>query len=227
MTVGNKVKFTYKNKYGRIQNTSIILSNNLIVQEKEMSDAEICAKLARHLQVLGLVDLIAHGYIFAARNLLKIVPDATEIEMALCEEKKQQSGDNSAAGVGIILLFILAVICFPLLVMLGMRGKLFLKKFYKDYSGEEYKKFTKNYTFIGIGLYALVITLIAVDKIFKLYVLTTPAITILLFGGIAYFVVSLVFAKKKFAKDGEPFNLLDTLKIKFKKSSEETSAKSE
>ena len=116
-----------------------------------------------------------------------------------------------------ILAFIVAVIVFPLLVILGMHDKLFLKGFYNKYEGEKFKAFTKKYTYVGIGLYALVAIMVLVDNIFKLYALTGPAFGILFLGGIAYFVVSLALIKKNFAPEGEKINVIETIKENFKK----------
>jgi hypothetical protein len=105
----------------------------------------------------------------------------------------------------------------PLLVILGMHNKLFLKGFYNKYEGEKFKSFTKKYTYVGIGLYALVAIMVLVDNIFKLYALTSPAFIILFLGGIAYFVISLVLIKKNFAPEGEKINVIETIKESFKK----------
>ena len=98
-----------------------------------------------------------------------------------------------------------------------MHNKLFLKGFYNKYEGEKFKTFTKNYTYIGIGLYAVVALLVIIDAIFKLYTLTSPAFGLLFFGGIAYFVFSLIYIKKHFAPEGEKIDIMQTIKESFKK----------
>ena len=161
--------------------------------------------------------LMSSGFLLAARFVLKKDPGATEIAV---DEVREQTGGGNAGGAILILAIlalIVAVICFPLLVILGMHNKLFLKNFYNKYSGEDFDKFVKSYTYIGIALYALVAILVAVDSIFELYVLTGPAFVILFLGGIAYFVVSLIIMKKKFAIEGEELNFMETLKGAFKK----------
>ena len=217
MTIGTKVMFTYKTKFGTQRKTTLIISND-ILNDGEISDEEIYERLCPLLKKVSLATLRQKNYIFAARNLLKTAPDATEIDIQ--KVTNTQSNKNDAGGAILILAilaFIVAVICFPLLVILGMHNKLFLKEFYNKYEGEEYKAFAKKYTYVGIGLYALVAILIAVDSIFKLSMLIGPAFGILFFGGIAYFVVSLLLIKKKFAPEGEKMNILETLKTSFKK----------
>ena len=213
MDIGSKVKFTYKNAVGLPKSGTLTLSRN-IVSENIMSDEEIRERLAPQLQEISMLNLVSMGVILAARNLLKIEPKATEINV---EELVEKKSDNSAAGVVIILAIIVAIICFPLLVMLGMHGKLFFKGFYAKCEGEAYKAFAKKYMFVGIALYAVVILLIAIDNIFKLYALTSPAIYVLLFGGIAYFVASLILVNKKFLPESDKINPLETLKKKFVK----------
>ena len=219
MTIGTKVKFTYKNKSGTQQQITLTLSN-AIVDETEMSNEEVYARLSSLYRKMSIETLIKNGYIFAARNLLRISPDAREIHPVeqTKEHKTQASGDAGGAILLLaILAFIVAIIVFPLLVILGMHNKLFLKGFYNKYEGEKFKDFIKKYTYIGIGLYALMALLVLIDKIFKLYALTGPAFAILFFGGIAYFVISLLLIKKNFASESEKINVIGTIKESFKK----------
>ncbi len=215
MNIGSKIRFSFTNN-GACQQTTLTLSATM-VSEDVLSDAEVAQRLAPRLKQMPVATLVRQGYILAARNLLAVYPDATDINMQNASE--QQTGGNAGGAVLIlaVLAIIVAIICFPLLVMLGMHGKLFLKGFYEKCEGDDYKKFTKNYTFIGIGLYALTAILFAVDKIFKLYVLSGPAFGILFVGGIAYFVISLLLTKKKFLGEDHAINFMETLKSGFKK----------
>lgn len=218
MKIGSNVEFSFKNRQGVLQKIVLTLSTDTL-DIYEMSDDEVVQRLAAHLQQKPITTLVQMGCILAARNLLRLYPDAYDIYMKEIP-KQQQQKDNSAAG-GIIILAVLAVIVailsFPLLIMLGMRKKLFLKGFYENCKGDEYEKFVKNYTFIGIGLYALTFILFAVDKIFELYVLSGPAFGILFVGGVAYFVVSLLLIKNKFNVENNPKDFIKTIKNAFKK----------
>ena len=98
-------------------------------------------------------------------------------------------------------------------VFLDFSRKMYLKK----YEDTKFKSFAKNYTYIGIGLYALVALLIIIDNVFELFVLSGPAFILLFFGGIAYFVISLLYIKKNFAPEGEKLNIIQTLKEGIKK----------
>ena len=109
-----------------------------------------------------------------------------------------------------------AIIAFPLLVMLGMRGKFFFKRFYNEFQGEKYKEFVKKYSIVGAGLYAVFIIMILVDKIFKLYMLVGPAFAVMFFGGVAYFVVSLVLTKKQFIDGQMSISFVDLIKNRIK-----------
>ena len=161
--------------------------------------------------------LMSSGFLLAARFILKKDAGATDIDVD--EARENQSGGDAGGALLIlaVLAFIVGVIVFPLLVILGMHNKLFLKGFYNKYEGEKFKDFTKKYTFVGIGLYALVAILVIVDKIFQLYTLTGPAFGVLFVGGIAYFVVSLLLIKKNFASEGEKIDVIGTIKESFKK----------
>ena len=218
MTIGTKVKFNYKDKLGMQKQITLTLSNN-IIDDSVMSDESVYARFSSLNRRMNLSTLLNNGYIFAARNLLKVAPDATDINLYEEGERQTSSGDDAAGGILIlaVLAFIVAVICFPLLVILGMHNKLFLKGFYNKYEDAKFKTFTKNYTYIGIGLYALVALLVIIDAIFKLYVLTGPAFGLLFVGGIAYFVLSLLYIKKNFAPEGEKIDIIKTLKEGFKK----------
>ena len=224
MKVGEKIKVTYKNQNGIKSEEVMLLSDKEwdIVSEDDLSNEEVYALLREDLQKFELDALVKNGYILAARNLLKKKEDATEIYPAVVTASQPNGGGGGDAGAAILILaiiaFIIAVIFFPLLVILGMHNKLFLKNFYNKYEGEKFADFVKKYTFVGIGLYALVAILVAVDLIFKLNALISPAFMILLFGGIAYFVVSLFFIKKNFAAEGEKINVIETIKSAFKKS---------
>lgn len=215
MTIGTKVKFTYKNKLGVQQQITLTLSND-ILGENEISDEEVYSRFSSQNRRMSMKALVDNGYVFAARNLLKAVPDATDISLY---EIRETNNDNAAGAMIILALlaFIVAVICFPLLVILGMHNKLFLKGFYSKYEEANFKDFVKKYTYIGIALYALVAILVIVDNIFELYVLTGPAFILLFLGGIAYFVVSLLYINKNFAPEGEKINIMQTLKEGFKK----------
>ena len=219
MTVGTKVRFTYKNKSG-VQQSTLTLSTN-ILGEDVISNEAVHASLNARLRQTPIETLVEMGYIFAARNLLRMVPDAREISMQE-EKESQEKGNNGDAFVGLLILavvaVIVAIICFPLMVILGMHNKLFLKGFYNKYEDEKFKAFTKKYTFIGIGLYALVAVLVIIGYIFTLPLLTTTLpFGILFFGGVAYFVISLLYIKKKFLPEGEKINVLQTFKEGFKK----------
>ena len=217
MTIGTKVRFTYKNKIGVQQQLTLTLSND-IVSESEMTNEMVYAKFSTLSRQQSISTLLGKGYIFAARNLLKIDPYASDINLSEVKEHKTTSND-SAIGMLIlaVLAFIIAVICLPLLVILGMHHKLFLKGFYNKYKDAKFKSFAKNYTYIGIGLYALVALLIIIDNVFKLFVLSGPAFILLFFGGIAYFVISLLYIKKNFAPEGEKINIIQTFKEGIKK----------
>ena len=218
MNIGSKVTFSFRIGQSAPQRASMILSRNMLA-ETELSDSEVIARLTSKLQSLPQETLIKNGYILAARNLLKMYPNALSICVAEESEKRTQGGDNAAGGI-LFLAFVailVAVICFPLLVMLGMRGKLFLKGFYNHIKNPDYKKFAKSYMYLGIGLYAVVVALIAVDRILELFVLSGPAFGLLFVGGIAYFVLSLVLVRKKFPDEEHPKNIIGTIKSSFKK----------
>lgn len=218
MTIGTKVRFTYKNTTG-VQQQLILTLTNDIVSESEMPNEMVYAKLSPLRRQQSMSTLLEKGYIFAARNLLKRDPYASDINLSEVQEDKTPNNDNAAGGIIIlaVLAFITAVICFPLLVILGLHNKLFLKGFYNKYDDVKFKNFAKNYTYIGIGLYALVALLIIIDNVFKLFVLSGPAFILLFFGGIAYFAISLLYIKKNFAPEGEKINIIQTLKEGIKK----------
>ena len=111
-------------------------------------------------------------------------------------EETQENQTDEKAGLAIVIAFILAVIFAPLLVILGMHNRFLLKSLYATRSGQGFKDFAKMYTKIGIGLYALVAVLIAAGAIFEVTVLTTIGVFTLIFGGIAYLIVSLILTKK-------------------------------
>lgn len=216
MESGSKIKFAYNDSQGiRRQGTEILTSD--ILGKDVLSDEEVIARLTKKLQKYPKSMLMSSGFLLAARFVLKKDAGATDIDVD--EARENQSGGNAGGGIVIlaVLAFIVAVIVFPLLVILGMHDKLFLKGFYNKYEGEKFKAFTKKYTYVGIGLYALVAIMVLVDNIFKLYALTGPAFGILFLGGIAYFVVSLVLIKKNFAPEGEKINVIETIKENFKK----------
>lgn len=216
MEIGSKIKFAYNDTQGvRKQGVEILTSD--ILEKNIMSDQQVIERLTKSLQKYPKSMLMSSGFILAARFVLKKDPDATDIDVDEFREK-QPGGDAGAAILILaILAFIVAVIVFPLLVILGMHNKLFLKGFYNKYEGEKFKSFTKKYTYFGIGLYALVAILVLIDNIFKLYTLTGPAFGILFFGGIAYFVISLLLIKKNFAPEDEKINIIGTIKESFKK----------
>ena len=234
MTIGTKVRFSYKDRLGSLTSQTLTLSGDYL-PKAVISDEEIVARLSPNLQKYSLDVLLQKGYIFAARHLLHLVPDATDIFPS--EQREQQQNPNNK-GEGIILLIllavlavVLAVVCLPLFVILGMHNKLFLKEFYNKYESEDYKKFTKNYTYIGIALYAFVVLLALIALIFHIGFLTTLPFPILFFGAIAYFVVSLLLIKKNFAPEGEKINFIATLKAGFnfkkKKKSDKTEESTE
>ena len=216
MQIGSKIKFAYNDAQGvRKIGTEVITSN--ILGKDIISDQQVIERLSKKIQKFPKSMLMSGGFILAARFVLTKDPNATDIDVD--EAPKNQSGGDAGGAIFIlaILAFIIAVIIFPLLVILGMNNKLFLKGFYNKYKDEKFKVFTKKYTYIGIGLYALVALLVLIDKIFKLYALTGPAFGLLFFGGIAYFVISLLYIKKNFAPEGEKLNVIQTLKDGFKK----------
>lgn len=216
MEFGTKIKFSYNDSQGVRREGTDILTQDILGKDV-LSDDQVIERLTKSLQKFPKAMLMSSGFLLAARFVLKKDPGATEIAV---DEVREQTGGGNAGGAILILAIlalIVAVICFPLLVILGMHNKLFLKNFYNKYSGEDFDKFVKGYTYIGIALYALIAILVAVDSIFELYVLTGPAFVILFLGGIAYFVVSLIIMKKKFAIEGEELNFMETLKGAFKK----------
>ena len=107
-----------------------------------------------------------------------------------------QSDSSNSAAAGIMIAGILALLFAPVLVILGMRGKFLLKKLYAKCSGEEYNKFVKFYTYIGIGIYVLTAVLIIFSKIFDVMALIDVAVAVLMGGDIAYFVLSIILTKK-------------------------------
>ena len=216
MTIGTKVCFMYKDKFGTQKKITLTLSNN-IADESVISDAAVYARFSALNKRMSMETLLKNGYLFAARNLLNVDPDATDIN--LYEAKESNSGSDAAGGIIILALLALlvAVICFPLLVILGMRNKLFLKGFYNKYEGDTFKAFTKNYTYIGIALYAVVAILYILGTICGIYALMSLSFTLLFVGGIAYFVLSLMYIKKNFAPEGEKIDFVATLKEGFKK----------
>lgn len=216
MYIGSKVEFKYRDQNNVLHTKTVVLSEK-IIREDEMSDQEVRERLGKKWQNIPIDTLRKKGVVFAVRNLLKEYPDSFDIDL---REIKEESAGNSSGNKGgaIIILAIAAVIaaiiCFPLLVMLGMRGKLFLKGYYDKCRGEAYKRFVRNYTFIGIGLYAVTVILFVVDKVLELYLLSGPAFALLFFGGIAYFIVSLLLVKKKYLKTGANVSFVDFLKKK-------------
>lgn len=216
MEIGSKIKFAYNDSQGiRRQGIDILTSD--IMGKDTISDEQVIERLTKSLQKYPKSMLVSSGFLLAARFVLKKDPDATNIDVD--EARENQSGGNAGGAILFlaVLAFIVAIIVFPLLVILGMHNKLFLKGFYNKYEGEKFKAFTKNYTYIGIGLYALVAVLVIIDNIFKLYALTGPAFGILFIGGIAYFVISLLLIKKNFAPESEKINVIETIKESFKK----------
>lgn len=218
MKVGSTVAFTYKNQFGSVQQGKLTLTNN-IVPESELSDMEVYETLCKDLKQYPLRQLLDAGYIFAARNLLKQVPKATEINMKELGGGSRGGGGDAGAAIVIlaVLAIIVAIICFPLLVMLGMHNKLFLKGFYNKYESDEFKDFVKKYTYVGIGLYALVVVLMILGNVIPAFVLNSIAIYLLFLGGIGYFAASLWIIKKKFAPEDEKLDIIGTLKSAFKK----------
>lgn len=216
--IGSKLLFMYEDGRGVKRDVTAILTSD-ILSENVISDEEVFDRFNRLVKnQLAINPSLSKQFIVAARFLLKKVPDATDIFIEEVEESTS-SGNSGGDGSGVAILLALAVIigliCFPLLVMLGMRGKFLLKGVYKQCKGDEYTAFVKNYTYIGIGFYALVALLVILDSILNLGV-GGPAIIVLIFGGIVYFVVSLVMVKKKFLPEGESFAILDDLKKKVK-----------
>lgn len=216
MEIGSKIKFAYNDAQGIRRHGTEILTSDVLGKDI-ISDEQVIERLTKKLQKYPKSMLMSSGFILAARYVLKKDSNATDIDVD--EARENQSGGNAGGAILIlaVLAFIVAVIVFPLLVILGMHDKLFLKEFYNKYEGEKFKAFTKKYTYIGIGLYALVAIMVLVDNIFKLYALTEPAFGILFFGGIAYFVISLLLIKKNFAPEGEKINVIGTIKESFKK----------
>lgn len=217
MEIGTLVKFTYTDANGFQKKESFYLTKD-IVGEDVISDDEIVQRLSKSMQNLPLNKLKAYGFILAARCLLKKVPDATNIYIDTVKENKS---DSRAILIFAIIALIVVIIVLPLLVILGLNGKLFLKGFYEKCKGKEFNEFAKKYTFIGIGLYAVAILMVLIDKIFKLYMLSGPAFMILFIGGIAYFVVSLLIVKKKFLGEGHKMEFFNTLKSGFKKANKD------
>ena len=80
MKAGEKVKFYYVDKYGIKQEKTRILTND-ILKEEYMSNEEVKTRLTLELRNYRTEILVEKGYIFAARNLLKICGDAKEIDI--------------------------------------------------------------------------------------------------------------------------------------------------
>ena len=204
MKFGSQVEFIFLSEYGKQKQVVLVLGKKILDQDR-LSDYEVYERLSPDLRKISIDMLGKNGIIFAARNLLYRYPNARNIEM---REK-----ENKAVIVLAFLAFLLAIIALPLFVILGMRGKFILKQLYRNCQGDAYKNFVSKYTIVGIVLYAVVIIMIIIDKIFKLYTLTGPAFDFLAWGGIVYFVVSWILAKKVFSNNGE----LSSLKLFSKK----------
>ena len=129
-----------------------------------------------------------------AKVVLKVYGNATNFVVKPSGSGAQGNGEGALAGV--VLGLILAVIFAPLLIILGMRNKFLLKKLYNNRSGNEYKRFTKIYTYIGIALYAVVAILIALGSVLSISGLTMAGVYTLFLGEIVYFILSLVLTKK-------------------------------
>lgn len=205
MKAGEKVKFSYTDEYGLHREQSLVLSG-FILSEEKMSDEEVEKRLVLKLQAIPMERLVEMGVIFAARNLLRLCEDAHEIDLRQKEKKNQPEEDKIVkppkAGAVTVILTIIAVVAailsFPLLVMLGMRGKLFLKNFYPRCQGKAYGTFVKIYTYVGVGLYAVFAILILIYVKYNIQTMIGPAFGILFVGGVAYFILSLVIVKKVF-----------------------------
>ena len=202
MKLGSVVKYTYVDRFGKVRQTEMMLTREM-VSEKVMSDEEVESRLNEESRKLGMRLLLECGEILAARCLLKKVPDAREI---VAEEPLEEKNNASKGGGAIFILLILAVIvaivCFPLMVMLGMHGKFFLSRVYRGYAGARYKKFAKLYTFIGIGFYVAIIVMMILGKVIPVPFLSENWIYFMLYGGIAYFGISLLILRLKFKDYG-------------------------
>ena len=145
MEIGSKIKFAYNDTQGvRKQGVEILTSD--ILEKNIMSDQQVIERLTKSLQKYPKSMLMSSGFILAARYVLKKDPNATNIDVD--EARENQSGNAGGAIIILVALaFIVAVIVFPLLVILGMHNKLFLKGFYNKYEGEKFKSFTKKYTY--------------------------------------------------------------------------------
>ena len=106
MTIGTKVKFTYRNKIGVQQEITLTLSND-IVSENVMSNETVYAKLSSLNRQHPMETLLGNGYMFAARNLLKREPYATDI--AIYEVKETNAGKSSSPA-GALILAIMAIV---------------------------------------------------------------------------------------------------------------------
>lgn len=130
-----------------------------------------------------------------ARILLKKEPNATDISVAFVETAKKDNEKNPGAMIlALILAVVLLIIFLPLLVILGMHGKLFLKSFYENRTGEGFAKFKKVYMIIGIVLYAVAAALIVVGALTSLSI--GIGIAVLAVGAIVYGILSLILTKK-------------------------------
>ena len=87
MTIGAKVRFTYKNNIGVQQQLTLTLSND-IVSESEMSNEMVYAKFSPLIRQQSMSTLLEKGYIFAARNLLRKDPYASDINLSEVKQQK-------------------------------------------------------------------------------------------------------------------------------------------
>ena len=216
MNIGTKVRFYYLNKLGIKENDTLVLSS---YYETDMDDNDVKSRLDPSLQKIPLSTLISKGCILAARCLLKKTPDATKITM---EEVKEENTQDDAAAKRLVMLLVLAIlalllaiICLPIFVILGLKNKLFLRNLYKKCQDNE--KYVKWFTISGIGVYGITLLSFAIGKIFKIAFLETFVIPMLLIGGITYFIISLIVMKKKFMEPGEKLDLIKNIKSGFKK----------
>ena len=113
MTIGSKLKFTFKNQFGTLKQEILILSDKSydMVDEEKISDIEVYEKLCANLKEYSLDYLREKGYILAARNLLKKYDDATDIIIQPVEPKRQQnqSGDAGAGILVLVTLFLMVL----------------------------------------------------------------------------------------------------------------------
>lgn len=170
-----------------------------IADQNRYPKASVLKKLQSNMRDFAEYNrALGENIVNTARVLLQSDPSATNI---IAYNPRVATEPNQAA---FIAKFILAIFLMPLLVIMGMRGKGFFRIPFKEFSGEKYKKFVNWYTYVGIVLYIVGLSMVFLPVFISSLgeVLTpTPGLYVLFVGGIIYYILGREIAKRICKKD--------------------------